>query len=70
MKSILDVNIENIELLKKTKNLNLTVYRFFPNPRPLTKKEKLRILKTNKKTNKKYKFKPRGKSKKKKKRTI
>ena len=70
MKSILDVNIENIELLKKTKNLNLTVYRFFPNPRPLTKKEKQRILKTNKKTNKKYKFKNRRNSKKKKNKTI
>jgi len=42
--NLLDTNSKNLELLYKTKNTKLTIYRFFPNKRKLTPKEKIALL--------------------------
>ena len=42
--NILDENSKNLELLYKTKNTNLTIYKFFPNLKKLSLKEKSKLL--------------------------
>ena len=45
--NILDENSKNLELLYKTKNTNLTIYKFFPNLKKLSLKEKSKLLSSN-----------------------
>ena len=52
MVNIIDINSENLNLLHKTKNTNITIYTFFPF-RKLNKKEKECLIKTNKSKKKK-----------------
>ena len=47
--NLLDENSKNLELLYKTKNTKLAIYKFFPNKRKFTLKEKERLLSNNKK---------------------
>ena len=47
--NLLDENSKNLELLYKTKNTKLTIYKFFPNKRKFTLKEKEQLLSNNKK---------------------
>jgi hypothetical protein len=47
--NLLDENSKNLELLYKTKNTKLTIYKFFPNKRKFTLKEKEILLSNNKK---------------------
>jgi hypothetical protein len=52
MVNIIDINSENLKLLNKTKNTNITIYTFFPF-RKLNKKEKECLIKNNKSKKKK-----------------
>ena len=52
MVNIIDINSENLNLLHKTKNTNITIYTFFPFIK-LNKKEKECLIKTNKSKKKK-----------------
>ena len=53
MVNIIDINSENLKLLYKTKNKNITIYTFFPF-RTLTKHEKQCLIKKNKSKKRKY----------------
>ena len=47
--NLLDENSKNLELLYKTKNTKLPIYKFFPKKRQLTLQEKLSLISMYKK---------------------
>lgn len=53
--NIIDENANNLLLLKKTKNVDITIYNFFPF-RKLSKSEKYKLLNIKKKATKKLKI--------------
>lgn len=52
--NIIDKNAKNLVLIKKTKNVNITIYNFFPF-RKLSKVEKYKLINIKKKQSKKNK---------------
>ena len=60
--NIIDKNAKNLLLIKKTKNIDITIYNFFPF-RKLSKNEKINIFNIKRKKSKKTKVNYKSKKK-------